>query len=96
VRIPNAALRYKPTPVSDKDGKPAPQEPLPPLPPKKGRIWIVSDSTPGAEKAEMREVDIGLTDGIHTELKTEVGDAKVVTDETDDPNSKKGRGPRMF
>jgi HlyD family secretion protein len=94
-RVPNAALRFKPSPV-EKDGKKVPEERLPPLPPKKGRIWVVTDETPGKEKAEPREVDIGVTDGVFTEIGTDLGESKIVTDETDDPNAKKGRGPRMF
>ena len=43
----------------------------------------------------MREVDIGITDGIHTALRTEIGDLKVVTDETDEA-SKQARGRRPF
>ncbi len=51
---------------------------------------MVVDETPGAEKAEMREVDVGITDGINTVLKTDLGGAKLVVDENDDPNKKKG------
>jgi HlyD family secretion protein len=89
-RIPNSALRFKPSPPVDKDGKKIPQDPLPALGANKGRIYVVTDETPGAEKAEMREVDIGITDGINTVLKTDVGAAKIVVDENDDPNKKKG------
>jgi len=95
IRIPNAALRYKPTPP-EKDGKKLPQEPLPPLPPKKGRIWVLTDETPGKEKAEPRVIDIGITDGVNTQTATDLGQTKIVTDETDDASGKKGRGPRMF
>ncbi len=90
-KIPNAALRYKPAPPVDKDGKKIPQDPLPPLGPHKGRIYVVTDEKPGAEKAEMREVDIGITDGINTVLVTDLGGAKLVVDENDDPNKKAGR-----
>lgn len=89
-RIPNAALRFKPAPPVDKDGKKIPQDPLPALAANKGRIYVVTDETPGAEKAEMKEVDIGITDGINTVLKTDVGTAKIVIDENDDPSKKKG------
>jgi HlyD family secretion protein len=89
-RIPNSALRYKPAPPVDKDGKKIPQEPLPALAAHKGRIFVVLSEKPGAEKAEMREVDVGITDGVNTELKTDLGDAKLVVDENDDPNKKKG------
>lgn len=89
-RVPNAALRFKPSPPVDKDGKKIPQEPLPALGAGKGRIYLLVDEKPGAEKAEMREVDVGITDGINTVLKTDLGGAKIVIDETDDPTKKKG------
>jgi HlyD family secretion protein len=93
VRLPNAALRFKPTPPSDDDGKPLPQEPLPKLEPGKGRIWVIVDETPGAEKIEPRIVDIGISDGIHTVVRGELGSQKIVRDETDAANPKKKRGP---
>jgi HlyD family secretion protein len=89
-RLPNAALRFKPTPPTDKDGKKIPQDPLPPLAAHKGRIYVLSDETPGAEKVVMKEIDIGITDGITTDLKTDLAGLKIVVDETDDPNKKKG------
>jgi HlyD family secretion protein len=82
-RLPNAALRYKPSPPLDKDGKAIPEPPLPPLAPRTGRIYVVTDSTLGSEKAEARVVDVGITDGVHTVVLSELGDAKVVTDEAD-------------
>lgn len=87
-RLPNAALRFKPTPPTDKDGKKIPQDPLPPLAAHKGRIYVLSDETPGAEKVVMKEIDIGITDGITTDLKTDLAGLKIVIDETDDPNKK--------
>jgi HlyD family secretion protein len=89
-RVPNAALRFKPAPPVDKDGKKLPQEPLPALGAHKGRLYVVVVDKPGAEKAEMREVDIGITDGINTVLQTDLGGAKLVIDENDDPSKKKG------
>jgi HlyD family secretion protein len=95
MRLPNAALRYKPSPPLDKEGKPVPQDPLPPLPPGKGRVYLLTDATPGSEKTELREVEIGITDGLHTHLKTDLGAVKLVTDETDDAGGKP-RQRRMF
>lgn len=89
-RLPNAALRFKPAPPTDKEGKKIPQEPLPALGPNKGRVFLLVDDKPGAEKVEVREVDVGITDGIHTVLKSDIGSSKVVVDENDDPNKKKG------
>lgn len=94
-KIPNAALRFKPSPPTDQTGKPIPQEPLPALGAHKGRIYVLTDETKGSEKIEMREVDIGITDGVSTVLMTDIGSLKVVVDETDDA-AKKARGPRMF
>jgi HlyD family secretion protein len=103
LRLPNAALRYKPTPPgkdSSRDAKegaePKPEVRLEPLGRGKGRIYLVSDGTPGKEKADSRVVEIGITDGINTELKTSELPAatKVVTDETDQDEKK--RGPRLF
>lgn len=87
-RIPNAALRFKPSPPVDKDGKKIPQDPLPPLAAHKARIYVLTNETPGAEKVEMKEIDVGITDGITTELKTDLSTAKIVVDETDDPSKK--------
>lgn len=95
-RLPNAALRFKPSPPLDKQGKPLPQDPLPKLPPGKSRIYVVTDATPGAEKIEAREVEIGITDGIHTVLKSDLSGVKIVTDETDSANSGKAQNRRMF
>jgi HlyD family secretion protein len=89
-RVPNAALRFKPSPPVDKDGKKIPQEPLPALGPNKARIYVLADETPGKEKAEMREVEVGITDGINTVIKTDLAGVKLVVDENDDPSKKKG------
>ncbi len=95
-RLPNAALRFKPSPPKDKDGKPIPQDPLPRLAPGKGRIYVLTDNKPGDEKIELREVDIGITDGVNTALKSELGTAEVVTDETDEATRQAGGGRRGF
>ncbi|HSO00347.1 MAG TPA: efflux RND transporter periplasmic adaptor subunit, partial [Candidatus Nanopelagicales bacterium] len=95
-RLPNAALRFKPSPEKDKDGKDIKAPPLEPLPARKGRVWVLTDATPGAEKIEPRVVDIGITDGVHTVLLTDLGEAKIVTDEADDPTKGGRRGPRIF
>jgi HlyD family secretion protein len=93
-RIPNAALRYRPTPPTGADGKPVPQPPDPPLAKGQGRVWVLANDKLGQEKDEMRLVSIGITDGMFTEVSDpalSVG-TKVVTDETDaDEKKKKGR-----
>lgn len=95
-RLPNAALRFKPTPPKDKDGKPIPQDPLPRLAPGKGRVYVLTNSKPGEEKIEMREIDIGITDGVNTVLKSDVGVTEFVTDETDEAMRQAGGGRRSF
>jgi HlyD family secretion protein len=90
-RIPNAALRYKPTPPMGPDGKPALQPPDPPLDKGKGRVWLLTNDKPGAEKDEMHVVDIGITDGMFTQVTDPVlpVGAKVVTDENETDKDKK-------
>jgi HlyD family secretion protein len=91
VRIPNAALRYKPSPPKGKDDKPIPQPPDPPLAKGTGRVWLLVNDKPGEERTEQKIVTIGATDGVVTEVtggSLEVG-AKVVTDELD-ADKKKG------
>jgi HlyD family secretion protein len=103
LRLPNAALRYKPTPPGKegaKEGEGASAKGdgrAEPLGRGKGRVYLVEDSTPGKERAEPKIIDIGITDGINTELKaTELpAGTKVVTDETDQDDAKK-HGPRIF
>jgi HlyD family secretion protein len=94
--VPNAALRYQPTPPLGADGKPLPQTPLPTLPKGKGRLYVLTGNA-GDEKADMKIVDIGVTDGLRTELGVSgqsgsdmlgIG-TKVVTDENDDDKKKK-------
>jgi HlyD family secretion protein len=88
--VPNAALRFQALAAARQGRQAIPQDPLPPLGPGTGALYVLTDDTPGAEKIEPRVVEIGITDGVHTVLKTDLGDAKIVTDETDaKPKSKK-------
>ncbi len=92
-RIPNAALRYRPTPPTGPDGKPVAQPADAPLAKGQGRVWVITSDTQGDEKDEARVVSIGITDGLYTEL---LGHAlplgtKVVTDETDAEANKKSQ-----
>jgi HlyD family secretion protein len=93
-RVPNAALRFRPTPPVGPDGKPVPQPPEPALAKGQGRVWVLTNEKPGQEKDETRLVSIGITDGIYTQVtdpSLTVG-TKVVTDETDtDDKKKKGK-----
>ena len=91
-RIPNAALRYKPTPPMGPNGKPIPQPPEPPLVKGTGRVYVLTNDKPGDEKIEPRIIATGVTDGINTEVTAPLGaGTKLVTDEMDDP-SKKNKG----
>ncbi len=92
-RVPNAALRYRPTPPLTPDGKPALQVPEAALAKGKARIWVLTSDKPGDEKDEMRVVSIGITDGIFTEVTDPslAVDTRVVTDETDVEDKKRRR-----
>jgi HlyD family secretion protein len=91
LRIPNAALRYKPTPPDGPNGKPITPPPEPPLAKGMGRVYVLTSDKPGDEKEEQRLVHIGVTDGINTQLTgTELPEGtKVVVDEIDDDKKKK-------
>ncbi|HEX4446323.1 MAG TPA: efflux RND transporter periplasmic adaptor subunit [Polyangiaceae bacterium] len=92
-RIPNAALRYRPTPPMAADGKPIPQPPEAALPKGRARVWVQTSDKLGDEKDEMRIVSVGITDGIFTEVTDPalpVG-THVVTDEADLEGKKKSK-----
>ncbi len=93
VRVPNSALRYRPSPPLGSDGKPVLQPPAAPLEKGKGRIYFLANDKPGEEKEEERLIDVGITDGIFTEVKGGLKDGeKVIVDETDDDKkNKKGK-----
>jgi HlyD family secretion protein len=92
--VPNAALRYRPTPPTGPDGKPTIPPPDPPLAKGQARVWVLTSERPGHEKAEVRVVSVGITDGMITQVTDpalSVG-TKVVTDESDaDDKKKRGR-----
>ncbi|HLK40853.1 MAG TPA: efflux RND transporter periplasmic adaptor subunit [Polyangiaceae bacterium] len=84
-RLPNAALRYRPTAPKGPDGAPVPLPPEAPLAKGQGRAWILTNDKPGDEKEEAHVLSIGITDGMFTEVKDPafpVG-TKLITDETD-------------
>ena len=90
LRVPNAALRYKPTPPMGPNGKPVPQPPEPPLVKGTGRVYVVTNEKLGDEKAEPRIVQTGVTDGLTTEVTGGLpAGTKIVTDEMDDAEKKK-------
>jgi HlyD family secretion protein len=90
-RIPNAALRYKPSPPIGTDGKPTLQPAEAPLEKGRARVWVITSDKPGDEKDEVRTISVGITDGIYTEVtdgSLALG-TRVVTDETDAEDAKK-------
>ena len=90
LRVPNAALRYKPTPPMGPNGKPVPQTPEPPLTKGTGRVYVVTNEKLGDEKSEPRIVQVGVTDGLTTEITGGLpAGSKIVTDEVDDVEKKK-------
>jgi HlyD family secretion protein len=93
VRIPNAALRFKPSPPTGPDGKPEPVAPLPAVPHGKARVHVLGDTTRGSEKLDTKVVEVGITDGVNTEIRNgSLGDgAMVVVDETDAAQKKQQR-----
>jgi HlyD family secretion protein len=91
LRIPNAALRYHPTPPEGPDGKPLPEPPEAPLAKGKGRVFLLTSDPPGDEKEEAKIISVGITDGLFTEVTDRslaVG-TKVVTDQIDEDKKKK-------
>jgi HlyD family secretion protein len=90
LRVPNAALRYRPSPPLGPNGKPLPQPPEAPLAKGTGRVYVVTNEKLGEETAEARIVQIGVTDGLTTSVTGGlVAGTKIVTDEVDDPDKKK-------
>jgi len=90
LRVPNAALRYKPTPPMGPNGKPIPTPPEAPLAKGNGRVYVITNEKLGEEKSEARVVQVGITDGLTTEVTGGLpATTKVVTDEVDDPDKKK-------
>jgi HlyD family secretion protein len=92
LRLPNAALRFKPTPPPAADGGAGVALPEMPLGKGQGRVHVLLSDKPGDEKDEVKLVGIGVTDGLFTELtdQTLSTTTKVVTDELDE---KKKKGP---
>jgi HlyD family secretion protein len=90
LRLPNAALRFKPSPEKGPDGKPIPKPPEKALEAHTGRIYLLTQETPGSEKIEPRVVKIGITDGLFTELSEPLtAGTKLVVDEVDDKDKKR-------
>ena len=97
LRIPNAALRYRPSPPLGIDGKPIPQPPEAPLAKGQGRVFLVTSDKLGDEKDEAQLIAVGVTDGINTEVMAGAlpQGAKVVTDENESEEDKKKKKKGM-
>ncbi len=98
VRVPNAGLRFKPSPPTGPDGRPIPTAPLPALAHGKGRIYRLADRTPGAERVEPLVIEVGITDGVNTEVRNKslAKDDQVVVDEVDQDADAKNKRRNMF
>src|SRR6185295_9088732 len=59
LRLPNAALRFKPTPPPAADGGVGVSPPEPPLGKGQGRVHVLVSDKPGDEKDEVRIIPIG-------------------------------------
>jgi HlyD family secretion protein len=64
IAVRNAALRFRPLPELDAEGKPVTEKPPPALEPGKGRVYVVS----GDDMAD-KVIGVGITDGVWTEVK---------------------------
>ena len=92
LRVPNAALRFKPIPPMGADGKPGMVKPEPPLPKGKGRVYLLP-ARPD-DDATATVVDIGISDGLFTVVTGLKPGTKVVVDESDpDADKKKQKSP---
>ncbi len=85
LRVPNAALRYKPSPPKGPDGKPVPQPPQEPLPKGQAKVFLLEKSLLGEESTKSLLVNVGITDGLVTAITESSLKEKttVVTDELD-------------
>lgn len=66
IAVRNGALRFRPLPEKDEEGKPKPTKPPPPLDPGNGRIYMMDGGSPGNEQLVERVVKTGITDGVWT------------------------------
>jgi HlyD family secretion protein len=94
LRVPNAALRFRPSPPVGMDGKPKPFKPEPPPPKGKGRVFLVPKDPEG--EPEPLTIDIGVSDGLFTVVNGGLPKgAKVIVDETDE-NAEKRKQRGLF
>jgi HlyD family secretion protein len=88
IRVPNAALRFRPSPPVGPDGKPKPFKPEPAPPRGKGHVYLPPSDPEGEPKPLL--IDIGISDGAFTVVKGGLSSGtKVVVDETDEAAEKR-------
>jgi hypothetical protein len=76
VRVPNAALRFRPRPAANK-----PVHPETPPPPGKARVYL--PPTDPKDDPTPKLVDVGINDGQFTEVRGIEGGTTVIIDEAD-------------
>jgi HlyD family secretion protein len=93
-RIPNAALRYKPSPPGRADGKPVVPAARGPARQGDGRVYVLTSDKPGDEKDESGSSRSGSPTASIPRSGTARSPpgTKVVTDETDSEERRKRRG----
>jgi HlyD family secretion protein len=89
--VPNAALRFRPSPKEGEgDGPPKPEAKLQELKHGQGRLYE-TEPAPGADPVA-RVVEVGITDGVFSEVRgVEIG-AEIVTEQRQEPKRKKFMG----
>ena len=93
--VKNSALRFRPAPKKDENGKPVAGPPPKKIEHHQGRVYLSAGGEPGKEKADEKIVEIGVSDGVWTELKDDqlpVGTEVVV----EERGQQKKRGFRLF
>ncbi|MEZ4372042.1 MAG: efflux RND transporter periplasmic adaptor subunit [Polyangiaceae bacterium] len=96
IAIPNAALRFRPLEASEPGQPPKPVVPKTTLEAKQGRLYLVDASVPvGQETFKEQIVDIGITDGVWTVLKSDQlqAGAEVIVEQRD---GKQEKGFKLF
>lgn len=96
VAIPNAALRFRPLEPAEPGQPPKPVVPKTALEAHQGRLYLVDAATPvGQETFKEQIVDIGITDGVWTVLKSDQlsPGAEVIVEQRD---AKQEKGFKLF
>jgi HlyD family secretion protein len=87
--VPNAALRFKPSPPKAEGDEPAPRPPpLPELKFGQGRVFTLA----GDSELVPHVVEVGITDGVHTQVSGVDTSTQVVTEQRQEPKRRKFLG----